>query len=186
MNFFTKMFHKEVKKSNTDVFESYVTLMLQSANIKITDANRLKATVYLLYAQLACLHIASKGTSAVFVDALVDDVRKSILTLTMKVKDLAQNKTELKRIISGFPKQAGVDGDTTVNGLAAFEAIYFQYFEEVIKDIASHTDGPMGCHGYAAVKFLEALKGKRGADSNMLESSMLMTQMTGEVIKAFR
>jgi hypothetical protein len=186
MNFLSRMFSKEVKKSNSDVFESYVTLMLQSANVKVTDANRLKATIYLCFSQMACLHVLSKGASARFIDAMVEDVKKSILALKIKVKDLAQSEAELKRILSDFPKEAGVDGETTVNGLAAFEAIYFQYVEEVTKDIASHAGGPMGPHGYASIKFLEALKGEDNASDGMFEVSMLMTEMTGAVIKSFR
>ena len=52
------------------------------------NANKLKATVYLCIAQIACLHIVSNGATASFIDAMVEDVKKSILELKMKVKDL--------------------------------------------------------------------------------------------------
>ena len=188
MGLLSNMFGKKVESSNTEIFSSYVTLMLKSANIQSTDANRLKATVYLCFAQMACLHVVSKGATAVFMDAMVEDVKKSILSLKMKVKDLAQNEAELRKILTDFPKQAGVDANTTVNGLAAFEAIYFQYVEEIVTEIASNTSGPMGAHGYATIKFLESLKGKANPSvaDGMVEVSILMSDMTGEVIKAFR
>jgi hypothetical protein len=174
--------------SNTEIFSSYVTLILKYTNMPNTDANRLKATVYLCFAQMACLHVLSKGATAVFMDAMVEDVKKSTLSLKMKVKDLAKSQVELKNILSEFPQQAEVDGDTTVNGLAAFEAIYFQYVKAVVTDIASNTDGPMGANGYATVKLLEALKGKGNPNvvDGMVEVSVMMSDMTGEVIKAFR
>lgn len=177
---------KEVKKSNTEIFSSYATLLLETANLKDTNANKLKATVYLCIAQIACLHIVSNGATASFIDAMVEDVKKSILELKMKVKDLAITDTELKKILSDFPPQAKVDGETTINGLAAFEAIYFQYVEELMNEITNHTGGPMGAHGFASIKILEALRGEDKAQDKMIEVSMLISQMTGEVIKAFR
>ena len=177
---------KEVKKTNTEIFASYATLLLETANIKDTNANKLKATVYLCIAQIACLHTVSNGATASFIDAMVEDVKKSILELKMKVKDLALTDTELKKILSDFPPQAKVDGETTINGLAAFEAIYFQYVEELMNEITNHTGGPMGAHGFASIKILEALRGKDKAQDKMIEVSMLISQMTGEVIKAFR
>ena len=186
MSFLSKIFGKEIKKSNTDVFSSYATLILEKAGVSNTDANRLKVTVYLCIAQIACLHVATKGATAVFIDAMVDDVKKSIPHLKMKVKDLALTDIELKKILSDFPPQAQVNGDTTVNGLAAFQAIYFQYVEVLVKDIANHTGGPMGAYGYATIKILAALRGKENASDGIVEVSLLLTQMTGEVIKAFR
>jgi hypothetical protein len=46
----------------------------------------------------------------------------------------------------------------------------------------------MGANGYATVKLLEALKGKGNPNvvDGMVEVSVMMSDMTGEVIKAFR
>jgi len=186
MGILSKFFGGQSKKSNTEVFSSYVTLFLETAGLKSSDANRLKTTVYLCIAQMACLHVVSNGASAVFIDAMVDDAKKSILQLKMKVKDLALTEYELRKILSDFPPQAAVDGETTVNGLAAFQAIYFPYVEELVTEIADHTQGPFGVHGYASIKILEALRGKDNIEEGIMKTSMLLTRMTGEIIKAFR
>ena len=44
----------------------------------------------------------------------------------------------------------------------------------------------MGAYGYATIKILAALRGKENASDGIVEVSLLLTQMTGEVIKAFR
>ena len=44
----------------------------------------------------------------------------------------------------------------------------------------------MGVHGYAAIKLLEALRGKGQSRSNLMEVTMLLQEMTGEVIQSFR
>lgn len=186
MGFFSKVFGKELKLTNTKVFANYATLLLKAAGVANTAANRLKATVYLCIAQIACLHFMSKGATAVFVDAMVDDVQKSILELKMKVGDLAVSDAELKKILAYFPPKAEVDRSTTVYGLTAFQAIYSQYVEELVTDIASHTGGPLGAHGYAAIKILDAIKGKGKGREHIIEVSSLLQTMTGEVIKAFR
>jgi hypothetical protein len=186
MSFLSKFFGKNIKASNVDIFKKYALKTLRIAEIPITDSNILKATLYLCFGQLACIHSLSNGASAVFMDAMVEDVKNSILDLKMKVGDLATDSEELGRILMEFPSGSSVSELTTINGLAAFQAIYFQYVEEVVTDISAHTEGPMGPHGYAAIKLLEALRGKGNSHDNFFEVSMMLTVMTGEVIKAFR
>lgn len=70
--------------------------------------------------------------------------------------------------------------------MAAWNAIYFGFAQDVIVEISKKGQGgPMGTHGYAAVKFLEALRGKGQSRSDFMEVTILMQEMTGEVIKAF-
>jgi hypothetical protein len=186
MNFLSKMFGKKEKKSNVDVYSDYASQLLSVANLNFTDANILKSTVYLCFAQIACIDVISKGKSRLFIDAMVEDAKQSVLSLSVKVKDLAISQEELERLLSDFPKEADVDENTIVNGLAAWNAIYFEYAEEIIVTIANVGDGPLGVHGSAAIKILEALRGKGESRENFMEVSFLLTEMTGEVIRAFR
>jgi hypothetical protein len=135
---------------------------------------------------MACIHVVSNGAAAVFIDAMVEDVKNSILDLKMRVGDLARDNQELKRILGDFPSTAQVDELTTINGLAAFEAIYFPFVEEIVTEISENSKGPFGVHGYAAIKLLETLRGKGNGKNQMIEVSLELTEMTGEVIKAFR
>jgi hypothetical protein len=186
MGILSSLFGSKSKLSNQDVFSKYTIQFLQTAQLPANDANVLKATVYLCFAQLACINSVSKGSSRIFMDNMVEDAKNSVLQLKMKVKDLAKSNDELEKILSDFPLEAEVDGDTTVNGLAAWNAIYFNYVEEIVVEISNKNKGPFGCHGYAAIKLLEGLRGKGKSEDQFMEVTMLITEMTGDVIKAFR
>ena len=186
MGFLSKLFNKNIQDSNIDVYKKYTDSILLLSKIPLTDANKLKASVYLCFAQLACIHVVSKGKAVVFMDAMVSDVKESVSDLKIQIGDLANDDDELQRILKNFPQAAQVDAFTTVNGHAAFQAIYSQFVEEIVTEISVNSNGPFGPHGFAALKLLEALRGKGKGKDEMLETSMKLTEMTGEVIKAFR
>lgn len=186
MGFFSNLFGK-TEDSNVFVYSQYAKKVLATANIQINDANLLKTTVYLCIAQIACLHSISADKTRPFIDNMVEDAKNAILSLKMKVGDLANSDEELSKILEDFPQEANVDEVTTINGLAAWNAIYFGFAEEVIVEISTRGQGgPMGAHGYAAIKLLEALRGKGQGRENFMEVTMLLQEMTGKVIKAFR
>ena len=81
MGFLSKLFGGKEKKSNVEIFSQYTTKILNAANIKLTDANLAKGTVYLCFAQLACLHSISAVKTRPFIDNMVEDAKNSILSL---------------------------------------------------------------------------------------------------------
>jgi hypothetical protein len=186
MSFISRIFGKKENKSNVAVYSDYAIKLLSTAGVPDSSANILKATVYLCFAQIACIDSISKGKSRVFIDNMVSDAKTSVQSLQMKVKDLANSEEELDRILSDFPEEANVDSDTLINGLAAWNAVYFNYAEEIIISIANAGRGPMGIHGSASIKVLEALRGRGKSEKDFMEVTFLLTEMTGEVIKAFR
>jgi hypothetical protein len=186
MGIFSSFFKTKVAVSNTENFKNYTIKLLNTAHVPINDANVLKATVYLCFAQIACLNVATEGQSRDFMDNMVEDAKNSVLVLKMRVKDLAQSDDELERILSDFPPEADVDGDTNINGLAAWNAIYFTYVEEIVLEISNRSKGPLGPYGYAAIKVLEALRGKGQGKDDFMDVSFLITEMTGNIIKSFR
>ena len=186
MGFFSSFLKPKVAASNTENFKNYTIKLLNTAHIPINDANILKTTVYLCFAQIACLNVATQGQSRVFMDNLVEDAKNSVLALKMRVRELAQSDDELERILSDFPAEADVDGDTNINGLAAWNSIYFTYVEEIVLEISNRSKGPLGPYGYAAIKVLEALRGKGQGKDDFMDVSFLITEMTGKVIKSFR
>lgn len=186
MGILSSLFGKTETLNNADVFKKYAKELLVIAKVQQTNANILKATVYLCFCQLACIHAIAKGKAAVFMDAMVDDAKKSVLDFQVKVGDLARSEAELEKILQDFPAAASVDQNTRINGLAAFEAIYFAFVEEIVSLISEKSGGPMGPHGYSAIVFLEALRGPGNGKDGFIEVSMKLTEMTGLVIKAFR
>ena len=186
MGIFSNLFGNK-DNSNVFVYSQYANKILAAADIQINDANLLKATVYLCFAQIACLNSISADKTRPFIDNMVEDAKSATLTLKMKVRELANSNDELAKILEDFPEEANIDEDTNINGLAAWNAIYFGFAKDVIVEISNKgEEGPMGAHGYAAIKFLEALRGKGNGKNNFLEVTMLLQEMTGKVIKAFR
>ena len=176
------------KPSMSEVYRDATVKVLDVINLKKSDANKLKTTAYLLMAMIACLEAISKGKSRPFIDNMVKDVDALVKDYKMRVSELATDETELEKILAFFDDEHGVDGDTTVNGYAAFAAIYEQFTKDVVVDIYEHRGDGNGSNvfPYASKVILEALRGKGKGSQNFIEVSMIVTQMMGDVIKAFR
>lgn len=187
MGILSSIFRKKSEtKSCADIFKLYSTAILKLAHVNNSDANRLKATLYLCFAQLACIHHLAKGKASIFMDNMVEDAKNSVPDLKMKISELAMSEEELSRILSCFPVDAVVDGNTTVDGLTAYEILYSEFAEEVVISISNKTGGPLGPYGYSTILLLEALRGAGNGKEGIIEVSMKIQEMTGEVIKAFR
>jgi hypothetical protein len=186
MGIFSSIFGSKKKLTVEEIYTDYCHDILSTINLPINDANRLKATVYLLFAQLASIHVITKGTYQRYMDGMVDDVKNLVKPFSMKVGELATSNEELRKILDEFPKAAEVDKDTKINGLAGFNGIYFQFVSDVVTDIGTHTGGPMGVHGYAAIRVLEGLRGKGNGKDDMIEVALKLTQMTDDLIFTLR
>ena len=103
--------------------------------------------------------------------------------MKVRIKELANDKNELKEILKFFPAEAKLDGNVTIEGGTAFNALFTQYFEKLTLDIESHTTGPLGVHGYAAIVVLEGLRGKGNGKDGIIEVSFMLQQMSGDLIK---
>ena len=185
MSIFGKLFGQK-KSSNIEVFSRYAIRSLNALNKPVTDANKLKITVYLCFAQLACLHTIANGKANVFLDKMVEDAKDSILELKMKVEELANDDDELNRILSDFPDAAGVTGDTLINGLAAWDAVYLTYVYEVVPEMNSSPYPPITPFEHPALIVHQAMMGMNPKRNNAKELESVITEMTGEVIRAFR
>ena len=114
-----------------------------------------------------------------------EDVKIKCQSLRKDSSEATSNE-ELRKILDEFPKEAEVDKDTKINGLAGFNGIYFQFVSDVVTDIGTHTGGPMGVHGYAAIRVLEGLRGKGNGKDGMIEVALKLTQMTDDLIHTLR
>ena len=173
------------KKSNIEVFRLYADKVLDEAEIPKTNANKLKVTVYLLLAQLGILNVVGDGKAIPFLDNLAQDAKDSIKNLPMiQIKELARNDVELQRILSDFPASFNFDGDVKVDGLAAFEAIYFSHVEDIVSEIVN--TNKQGVFLFATFKLLEGMIESDEAVSKSIFTSVVVSQMTGELIQGFK
>ena len=87
MNTFSN-FESSKQITTAEIYKKYANEILIAAKVPISDAAKLKATVYLLFAQLASIHIATRGTYQEQMDLMVEEVQNSVGPLSMKVGEL--------------------------------------------------------------------------------------------------
>ena len=148
-----------------------------------TDAQKMKASVYLCISGMAILNDLGGGRLQHAIDALVKETRELTKPYSMRVDELSNNDEQLKKILSDFPQEAQVIGTTRVNGLGAFEALYFSMGKELMNDILAHTGGPMGAPGYASVVVVDGIFGEGKSKEHFMEASMELLNFTKELSK---
>jgi hypothetical protein len=146
-----------------------------------TDAQKMKASVYLCISGMAILNHLGGGRLRNEIDALVNETRELTKPLNMRVDQLSNNNKQLEKILADFPAEAQVTGATRVNGLAAFEALYFSIGEELMSDILAHTGGPMGAPGYASIVVADGIFGEGKSKEHFMEISMELLNFTKEL-----
>jgi len=183
MSFFKKVFGG--KKSITSVLLSTQSKLFDIYGVNHpTDAQKMKASVYLCISGIAILNDLGGGQLRHAIDNLVNETRELTKPLKMRVGELANNAEQLEKIISDFPNEIQITESTTVNGLAAFEALYFSMVQELMTDILSHNKVPMGTPGYAAIVVADRVFGEGKAREKFMEVSMEMLNFTKELAEA--
>lgn len=148
-----------------------------------TDAQKMKASVYLCISGIAILNDLGGGQLRRAIDRLVEETRELTKPLSMRVEELSNNTEQLEKILADFPKEIEITGSTKVNGLAAFEALYFSMGEELMNDILSHKGGPMGVPGYAAIVVADGIFGEGRSKENFMEVSMQLLNFMKKLIE---
>jgi len=185
MNTFSN-FESSKKITTAEIYKKYANEILIAAKVPISDAATLKATVYILFAQLASIHVVTHGTSQEYMDLMVEEVQNSVEPLSMRVGELTTSFEELQSILGAFPSESDVDEDTNINGLAGFSGLYFPGVADIVTDMGTNTGGAMGVQGYAAIKVLEGIRGKGNGEEGMIEVALKLTEMTGELLKTLK
>ena len=194
MSFLNKLFGNKGNKNlalilmstRRDIFNIYGV-------IKPTDAQKMKASVYLCIAGIAILNdlgsaiVNDLGSERVhrLMDKLVEETKDLTEPLSMRVGELANSKEDLEEILTDFPKEHRLNELTTLNGLGAFEALYFTKVEKLMNDILNHRGGPLGAVGYASIIVADGIFGKGKSKGHFVEvSGRLLTFMEelGEAI----
>jgi len=176
-------FESSKKITTAEIYKKYANEILIAAKVPISDAATLKATVYLLFAQLASIHLATRGTYQEQMDLMVEEVQNSVEPLSMKVGELTTSSEELQNILDAFPSEADVDEDTDINGLMGFSGLYFPCVSDIVTDMGTNTGG---VQGYAAIRVLEGIRGKGNGEEGMIEVALKLTEMTGELLNTLK
>lgn len=133
MSIFSKVFGG--KKSITSVLLSTQNKIFDIYGLaNPTDAQKMKASFYLCISGIAILNDLGGGQLRHAIDKLVNETKELTKPLKMQVGDLANNAEQLEKIISDFPSQYQITESTIINGLAAFEALYFSMGQELVTD----------------------------------------------------
>ena len=183
MSFFKKIFGG--KKSITSVMLSTQNKIFGIYSVAHpTDAQKMKASVYLCISGIAILNDLGGGQLGHAIDNLVRETREITKPLRMRVGELANNTAQLEKIISDFPGNIQITGSTTVNGLAAFEAMYFSMGQDLMNDILTHNQGPMGTPGYAAIVVADGIFGAGKSKDKFMEMSVALLNFTKDLAEA--
>jgi hypothetical protein len=182
MNTFTNLVSSK-NITTAEIYKKYANEILIVAKVPISDASTLKATVYLLFAQLASIHLVTRGTYQEHMDLMVEEVQNSVAPLSMRIGELTTSFEELESILGAFPIEADITEDTNINGLAGFSGLYFPCVADIVTDMGTNTDG---VQGYAAIRVLEGIRGKGNGQEGMIEVALKLTEMTGELLKTLK
>ena len=178
MSFLNKMFG--AKKTIASIVESTQRDIFKIYGVRApTDAQKMKAAVYICIAGIAMLNNLARGPRLrTLFDKLVIETKDLTKPLSMSVGELANSTDELEAILSDFPQQLGISKSTTINGLGGFEALYFTKLEKMTKDILNHKDGPFGTPGYASIVVTNGILGEDKPEHFMPISMRLLSFMT--------
>lgn len=183
MSFFKKVFGRE--KNITSAMLSTQNKIFEIYSVAHpSDAQKMKASVYLCISGIAILNNLGGGQLKYAIDNLVNETKEITKPLRMRVGELANNQEQLEKILSDFSRQAQVTESTPVNGLAAFEAMYFSMGQDLVNDILAHKQGPMGATGYAAIVVADGIFGEGKARERFMEMSMELANFTEKLVES--
>ncbi len=135
MGFLNKVFGRQ-----NDIASTLVNVQNNIFNIygiqKPTDAQKVKASVYICIASMAIFNIVRNDDSKfLLINKLVEASGDLTKPLHLRVWDLANSEDELQELLSSFPEHIKVEESTILNGLAAFEALYSTKGERLMTTI---------------------------------------------------
>jgi hypothetical protein len=146
-----------------------------------TDAQKMKAYFYLCAAAMAIVNDSAGGGLQQLFDHLLDETKELTKSLSMRIDELSSDSGDLRELLAAFPRQLQLTGSTTVNGLAALDALCHTKLEAIATDILNHTGGPFGAAGYAAIVVIDGAIGKGKSIEHFPEVSMLFLAFTREL-----
>lgn len=169
------------KKSIKEVFYFNTLDFMEKAGIYKTSANIVKTSAYITFLNIAFLNTMRDKDVRATVDMIVEGAKDCSIELNrIRIKDLATNPIELNRLLNEFPKELQANEKALTNGLAAFEAIYNAYVEEIVQILLAVDITEM--FGLAARIISEGLLGKGQFKTGSTVAESKLMEMTKELI----
>lgn len=170
MGFFGKLIGRR-KDFATLMTETQSELFKLYGVLNPSDAQKMKASVYICLAGISIVNDIGDPRLSGLIDRLVEETKEFAKAFRMRVGELANDRDEMEEILADFPPELEVNGSTTVNGLAAFDALYQTKVERVVNDILSHGGGPFGTPGYAAIVVADGIFGAGRSKEHFVDVS---------------
>jgi hypothetical protein len=181
MGFFGGLFGK--KRINDVIVETYSSIFNIHGITNPTDAQKMKASFYLCIAGMAMINDALGGQRA---PAQIDNLLRQTKTLSndlmFRICDISNNESDLGDLLSEFPPEIKADGQTRVNGLAGFEALYFTKGQSLMLEIMNKQGGPFGLAGYAAVIVVDGIFGKGRSIEKMMDNVLIISNYQKNIL----
>ena len=133
---------------------------------------------------MAIFNSLAPGRLTSAIDRLVDEAKDLSKPLMVKVKDLACSDEQLTSIISEFPAELRVETSTNVNGLAAFEAMYFSIAREVMGSMLAKENESVGVILTATMVVMVGVFGDDNTENHFLAVSQEMLRFAQELSEA--
>lgn len=140
------------------------------------DASKLKACFYLCVSGMAALNSAGGGRFEHHMDRLAQESSRLTKSLRMSVDSLADNPEDLRLLLTGFPPDSGVLSKTTVNGIAAFDALLATKGERSMQKIIRGKNLSGGMLGASVIVVADGIFGEGKAEGHFLKVGTLLTE----------
>ncbi|MGH8277979.1 MAG: hypothetical protein ACRETQ_00205 [Gammaproteobacteria bacterium] len=139
------------------------------------NAQKMKAYVYICIAGIGILNgIGGEGLRDV-ISKIVWETKELAKSLqSVRVENLANDRKELEDILTDFPE--GVVAATTVNGLAAFDALYRTKVKRLVIDNSNQTGNKWLMPGYAAIVVGDGIFGEGKYGDHYVELEMAVNK----------
>lgn len=151
-----------------------------------TDAQKMKASVYLCIAGLAILDDLGCAKLRHSSDRLIAEAIELTDPLSMRLEELSNNTEQLDMILSDFPKESQVTGSTNVNGLAAFKSLFSSMIETLMIDFSRYKNSPTGPAGYAPFVVGDGIFGEGRSQEHFMELTMQLANFMTELSEVTR
>ncbi|MDS4020602.1 MAG: hypothetical protein RKR03_08845 [Candidatus Competibacter sp.] len=168
MNLFKNFFGSK-KSFSLILIESQNNIFKRFGVARPTDAQRMRSFFYLCITGIAIINCSTNNTKrSDVIDNLMEDVKELVKPILIDSCELAIDKEDLKKVMLYLQRNYSIKEPTTINGLLAFEALYYALGRDWIESIYNNAKGPLGAMGYAAFIVAHGVFGQEKAEKNSM------------------
>lgn len=172
------------QQSAEDIYRKNAIEILQLIQSPTTDAKILKAIVFITFIQIAIFNSLNLAEARGIIDLLVNKAKDASKAYMVRISDLASTDEELEAIINDFPSGLKIDSKTNINGLAAFEALYFTNVQSIVPDFIRRADDGL----YLAIMLSRKIRGNDDFKDIMTlnQVALKLMKMSEELLRSIK